>query len=500
MRKIIYNIFMVGVLTFTLASCDLDQYPSDGLVTDNAWETVADAQKFQRGMYRIYKNINGGIFTSSSDYQSDLFNATVGYGNSRGDLYRWDFSAAQYDVVDLWAYGFSTIREANNIINNIGKVVTKEENSSNSPEQIKKNLLALENIKADAYLMRAVVYHALALRFAKDFDPATASTELGLPLIEEIDVSKKPNRSTLLETYEFIKKDIAKARELMTTEGKANTYYFSVDVIDALEARVNLYMHKFEDAIASADKVAKKYSLVDNAEALKKMWLNDTSSEFVFVNFSSVDERVNSFGSFLSYSTANKAYAPQFIPTQYVVDLYEDSDLRKEEFLRNDTIESNNVRVGDVFMLSKYPGNPDLKRTEYDYYHFGKPFRVAESYLIAAEAAYMNKNEAVAKTWLNKLRKARGASDIDSSGDALFEDIKKEWVREFIGEGMRLDQLKRWGEGFTRKPAQNLDIVMKGELYNELVIPANHMKFVWEIPNNDLAANKNLIPNWKGVE
>ena len=172
------------------------------------------------------------------------------------------------------------------------------------------------------------------------------------------------------------------------------------------------------------------------------------------------------------------------------IDYFDPSELDEAK------ITSSNISVQDVFMLSKYPGNPALKRTLYDYYHMGKPFRVAELYLIAAEAAYMKKDEVTAKKWLNDLRTARGASQITETGTKLFEIIKEEWVREFIGDGMRLDQLKRWGDGFTRKPPQNLEIVMKGDKYTILTIPANHMKFIWEIPANDLAANKNLKPNW----
>ena len=246
-----------------------------------------------------------------------------------------------------------------------------------------------------------------------------------------------------------------------------------------------------------ADKLVGKYPLVTTKEAFHKQWLNDESSELIFNNFASVDERVSSYGHYLSYNTKEEVYNPYYIPSAWVVNLYEEDDLRYNEFFLNHTIISNDVKVEDVFLLSKYPGNPALKKTEHDYYHKGKPFRAAELYLIAAEAAYMNKDEATAKKWLNNLRTARGASEITSSGDALFEEIKEEWVREFIGEGMRIDQLKRWGDGFTRKGPQNNEIVMQGNDNIGLVIPANHMKFVWEIPTNDLASNKNLEPNWE---
>ena len=488
---------MIGALSLSMASCDMNQEPSNGTDFDKAWNTVEDVMKFRTGMYSLYMKMSGGIYDIVPDIQSDLFNASIGFGNNRGDMYRWDFSASQRDIEGFWKNSFSCILEANGIINNIGKVEDNVTSSNLKPEDITKELATLKNIKGEAHLMRAVFYHSLVIRFAKDYNPSTAVSELGLPIVIKIDVKDRPKRASLQETYEFIKGDIAEARKLLTVEGKANTNYFSVDVIDALEARVNLYMHKFDDAIKIADKLVGKYPLVTTEEAFHKQWLNDESSELIFNNFASEDERYSSYGHYLSYNTKEDVYNPYYIPSAWVVDLYEDEDLRSKEFFLKHAIISYDVRVDDVFLFNKYPGNPSLKKQDHDYYHMGKPFRIAELYLIAAESAYMNQDEGTAKKWLNNLRTARGASEITSSGDTLFEEIKEEWVREFIGEGMRIDQLKRWGDGFTRKGPQNNEIVMQGDKNIGLVIPANNEKFVWEIPTNDLSANTNLEPNWK---
>ena len=493
MKKIIFKTLMIGIVSISMVSCELNQSPNDKIDIGSAWESVADAERFRTGMYKVYKDINGGMYTYCSDYQSDLFNATLGFGNRGGDLYRWDFGNSQYDITDLYRGCYSCVREANNIIVNIDKV---REKFTGSAEENSKANAKLDEILGEAHLMRALVYHVLTLRFTKKFDVSTAGSDLGMPIVKAIDVSEKPSRATLAETYNFILNELVLARGLLKVKGTPNTHYFTVDVIEALAARVNLYMQKYDDAITSVEKIISKYPLVTTSEAFTKQWLNDESSEYILNTFSSVDERVNSAAVFLSYSTAVKAYSPDFIPAQWVIDLYEKDDLRSTVCFHKDSIITNNVKAKDIFMLNKYPGNPALKKTTYDYYHKGRPFRSAELYLIAAEAAYMKKDETSAKKWLNDLRVARGASNITSSGDVLLKDIKEEWIREFIGEGMRMDQLKRWGDGFARKKPQNTTIIMQGPDYADLVIPANHMKFVWEIPANDLAANKNLKPNW----
>lgn len=67
-----------------------------------------------------------------------------------------------------------------------------------------------------------------------------------------------------------------------------------------------------------------------------------------------------------------------------------------------------------------------------------------------------------------------------------------------VGEGFRLDCLKRWHEGFTRMPAQPLmaGFFITADGFTNLTVNADNEKFVWEIPFNDLQANKNLERNW----
>ncbi|MCD7850609.1 MAG: RagB/SusD family nutrient uptake outer membrane protein [Parabacteroides sp.] len=56
-------------------------------------------------------------------------------------------------------------------------------------------------IKGEAYLIRALCYHTLVVRFAKDYEPSSATSDLGMPLVLEMDPEGKPSRATLEETY-----------------------------------------------------------------------------------------------------------------------------------------------------------------------------------------------------------------------------------------------------------------------------------------------------------
>ena len=95
------------------------------------------------------------------------------------------------------------------------------------------------------------------------------------------------------------------------------------------------------------------------------------------------------------------------------------------------------------------------------------------------------------------MRIKRGASSLSVSSTALFDAIKQEWICEFIGEGTRLNDLKRWNDGFTRHDPQDATVLSVGTGMESLNIEAGNIRFVWEIPANDLNANTNLIPNWE---
>lgn len=485
MKKILIGAFCSALAL--LSSCDLDKFPSANISQDTSWQSISDARNFRYGIYSYLQVVSGGIHTYAADYQSDLFNMTVSSGNRGGDLHRWDFNNSQYDIEDIWQYNYTLINNCNNIINNIDHITVADET-----EQAEAN-----NIKGEAYLMRAMAYHTLVLHFAKDYEPASAATDLGLPLVEVGDPNGKPSRATLEATYQLIKSDIEQARQLLSTPGEANSEFLTIDVIDAFEARVDLYMHNYQEARTLAQSLMSKYALVNTEDGLAGMWLNDEASEVLFRVRMTPDDRTNAFSYYLNWSTTVNHWAPDFIPSQWVVDLFEDGDIRKNTSFLQDDVQCNDIQASDIYLLNKYPGNPALDvSTEFEYYNMWKPFRAAEAYLIVAEAAYRDNDEAAALDALNQLRTNRNASALSVSGDALFQTIKEEWIREFVGEGQRLNDLKRWHDGFTRHDPQNPDILTTGVGMESLSIEADNMRFVWEIPANDLNANSNLVPNW----
>ena len=487
MRK--HIIIITLALASFMTSCELDRFPGDGIATDEAFETVADAELFRTGMYSLYRSSNHNARRALSDYQVDVVNAVSDYGNNHGTLYNWqDGLATDYDIEDFYEMSYIAITNVNNFINNIDHI----EVADNSEAQM------LQEYKGEAYLMRASLVHNLVRYFAKAYDPATASTDLGVAIPLEYEPTAKPSRETLENTYRQIQSDLNDAKALLPNGGQAMSMHLTKDFAHALQARVSLEMHDFQGAIDAADEIIPNYPLASSQAELESLWTDDNSSEILIRLYTSLQEGRASGPSFINFSFSSQRYRPQFVPSKKVLELYDDGDYRKDVyFVEHDIYISGSTYPG-VKLINKYPGNPefDSNPNYSDYVNAPKLFMISEAYLIKAEAqARGGIGDPIAT--LNLLRDARGADPL-TSGDA-FELVKEERQREMLAEGQRILDLKRWGEGLERTGGQD---AMDGGLYTGgsnapfLTKPASDKMWVWEIPANDLRTNENMQPNW----
>ena len=148
-------------------------------------------------------------------------------------------------------------------------------------------------------------------------------------------------------------------------------------------------------------------------------------------------------------------------------------------------------------MFTKYIGNPALQSGENeDCAHFCKPLMLSEMYLIAAEAYAQAGDDAAAADVLAELRSARKAGA--SEGD-IMEEVKLEWLRETVGDGQRINCIKRWGDGLPARPAQAAakDIVMSTPEsdYTGRTLAADAHTLVWPIPSYEIKISPALIQN-----
>lgn len=487
--KLIYKITLGLAAVASLSSCEnLDQDPYDKILTKNAFKTPKDAQYWRDGFYNTLR-ANYSYLEKRSDIQSDLLNATINFENREGFFHAWSIPSDHASVAEVWRSRYSLLADINLSIEKFPTIAT-----TTLAEQVQIN-----QYLGEAYALRAYTYLQLVQRFSPQYTDANKHTpDLGLPLVTTFDIKTLPARATLAQTFDLIYSDIAQAKTLLaSTGGVVGSTTFTLDAVRALEARAALSKGDYSRAYEAATAViaTNRYPLVRTADDLNAIWRSDAKAESIVQLFTSANEATPHFGLYQYLRRATGKYTPDFIPSQWVVDLYQGNDIRKNVYLKTfpTAFKTGNFTTA---LVNKYPIG--TYGSANSYVHAAKIFRIAEQYLIAAEAAYKNGQETQAQDYLNQLRQARRVADISTTGSALFEDIKKERIRELAFEGFRLDDLKRWGDPVRRHdPQGGLGYIIKepATLFHQLDKPANDPMLIWPIPLNDTDINKNIKQN-----
>lgn len=491
--KNIIKFVCVGALALGSVSCDLDIPPKTMLPNDDV-TTLAYASSVRGGVYRIFRSIFMGEYVYYPDYQSDLFNELSSSGNRGGMMYRWNIYSSDNDVATNWNRHYAILANVNFLLDKI--------------EAMYDGLAAEEQAVLDVYigemhLLRAMTLRSAALRYCKDYEPATAATDFGVPVVTTYDVTERPSRGSLADTYKRITEDIAVAERLVTTGGYADAAYVTADAVTAFKAQVYLDMHMYAEASAAASSLYASYPLVKNAEELENMWRKDHSTETIFQPAMTKNDL---FGRYTDYHAGqwddvlgDYRCDVAYIPEQWVCDLYdEENDWRYGPYV--DVQHINNMADDEVVgvVLTKLRGNTEFQTsTNLNWYNMPKVLRIADMYLIDAEAKYRSGGDAAAP--LNALRAARGLAATEATGDALFKEIQNERTREMIAEGGRIPDLKRWHIGFSRDK-QTARGLLFGQTGHDMKVAADADRLVWPIPRADILSNPNLKgqqnPGW----
>ncbi len=491
---------MIAMTSMLMVGCySLDQSPYDEIGSEETFNTIQDADAWRVGIYSKIRQSAYGRNMYLTDVQSDLLNATLNATSPEAHFlhfHRWEsLTASNSHIQAIWRDAYTTIANINTAIEGFKKITV----DTDSQKQM------LDYYTGEMYLARAYYYSYLATLFCKPYDESTASSDLGLPMPLTYDITTRYRRQTLKETYDQILSDIAQAETLLN--GKAN-YIFTVllpqdpqqfeqllisftdDSVKALKARVLLNMKKWSEAYAVANAFIQEgtYYLASSEGSLKQEWHYDGTMETITQLFASTKELPstnNIYGGLVNFGVIYNTAL--YIPSQWVVDLYDDTDFRKNVYFEKTNLAAGLTAFNNIYVVNKYPGNPALwTGSTTNYAHAPKIFRIAEVYLIAAEAAYHSGNDAL--TPLNTFKNARGLASTTLSGTALYEEIQAERLREMAFEGTRLFDLRRWGKGVKRHSPQNRAAIITDPAaqYHELDRSAGDNKSVWGIYSGDI--------------
>ncbi len=486
MNKIKY-IFTLVVITLGVLSCDLNREPSNKVITKKAIKSVEDCKVAINGIYLHFRSPSyyANNFTIVPDLLTDQVHSVSGYSNAYGALHAWEFTAKNSEIEGFWSIMYSTIANSNFLLEKMEDIKPKESQK-----------VLYDNIKGSAYLARAIAYFDLVRLFAKTYDAGTAGQDLGVPVVTKFEVTK-PARKTVKEVYDQILSDATKAEKLITgtkleDSEELDSKYFTKTLVDAFLARVYLTMQDWENANKYATDViaSNKYTLSDQAN-FDKIWINDAGKSIIWkVALTKNDADKGTLG-YRYVNDAQSLPSPDFIPSEKMINLYDAKDIRLSTYFKK--VETKYNWVGNL--VYKYPTNPDFAAvTNGNGANMAKVYRLAEMYLIQAEAnANLGKSAEALKAY-NTLRSHRitGYTDETLSGSALKKAIKAERLRELAYEGQRWFDLKRWKQGFQRTPQDHTNNIVG---HNTLKVEPNNHRWLLPIPQAEINANKNIVNN-----
>ena len=449
MNKIYFNKQLTGLvfMAFTMFSCDkLIEIPtSPSSMTQE--EQYSDSLTTLSAVTGVYAINNGGPGFAYNDarltyltgFSADELSSTL--VNDNQQFFTYTITPLNAGPNSLWSSAYRAIYQVNAVLENV---------SGNT------NLTASfqNQIIGEMKVVRALYYFNLVNMFGKV--PLITSTNYA--------VTSKLPRSAVDQVYSQIFSDLQDAVKLLKptypSTGKARPNLYTAK---ALQAKVNLYQEKWQDAYNQADSVIRfgGYNLVTNG--LTNVFLNG-STEAIWQLPGAL-----AFGNGLPDATTFVPYSPtaaaNYRITPFLINAFEESDKRKENWLGLQKIVTNGVEQ-TIYYPFKYKNRLSSITPAEDQ----MVFRLAEMYLIRAEAAaHLNKlEEAIAD--VNILRNRAGLTVPISSVGLSQEDVIKVILHErqvemFCEWGNRWFDLKRTGTAAAILGAEKTGFTESALLY-----------------------------------
>ena len=161
------------------------------------------------------------------------------------------YTAAQDDPG--WNNLYHNIYYANVVLNRIDKVDGDDD-------------IMRKQIKGEAYLYRAFYHFILVNLYSKQYNPATAAQDPGIPYVMDIDTQGKRVRGTVQGVYDRILSDLEDAESLMSVQKPEKGKNWRGSLIGAycILAKVYLHLQNWEKSVEYAEKALQiKNTLVD---------------------------------------------------------------------------------------------------------------------------------------------------------------------------------------------------------------------------------------------
>ncbi|MGM0547105.1 MAG: RagB/SusD family nutrient uptake outer membrane protein [Bacteroidota bacterium] len=466
MNKNIFKYLVVLLVVAGISSgCDNFLSPSvdQNKPTDEVIQSADDLQAVVEGGYDYLNDLDayGRDFYVSGDVMSDNALSNGNSGRFIGQD-QFDFTVNSGYAAGVWEHFYEAIGTANLALN----------------AEIEGD--GVEQIKGEAYALRAFSHFQLLLAFGQQYVDDGGDSALGVPYITTYgnDDEFAPERDNAGDVWSNIESDLNSAADRLE-EGSGSTTGLNYWAVRALQTRYYLYTEQYDQVVEVAEDVINNSGYeVAAADELVDTWASGSGPnslfEIVFVE---------------SDALGTDNIARILRPTNY-------GDVEVTEDLYN-AHASDDVRLGlygepgDV--VETLTGDEELegyrminKYTDEQGTDNVRVIRYAEVILNYAEAlANGASGQETTTEALNRLADERYENGSPYTA-ATLDDVLHERRLELALEGHRLYDLAR-----TERDIESGD----DNSYRDEVIPYGDYRLALPIPEAEIRANSNVVQN-----
>ncbi len=379
-------------------------------------------------------------------------------------------------VMYIWQNGYALLANTNNII----------AFSPGLKEKFPQYASEIDKVHAEALFARALAHLMLCNTYAQPYNYTANASHLGVPVVDKVVGSNEMmERNSVAKAYERITTDLAAALTILgepvAPESQSECYYITSRACKALQARVYLYMGRFAEARDCATALIDIMQLTSYEDYVDMMCLNEDSRPGVESIFRLSGLGTNSHDMLRFYynsSTGMPASASRKL---------------MGTFVETDDVRRSLIVSGDEIIKYRHPTYSSVLSANIYHVCRPKPFRLAEQYLIRAEAyCELNELALAAKDLQTLIGRAidKNASEINipyTDKNSLMAIVDRERSLELFAEGHRLFDIIRRKQDMVRDSENTTIYARSIEYPND--------KFILPIPYSEIAVNKSIQQN-----
>lgn len=429
MRKLKYLVIMMIMSSCSSLNDFLDYAPSSDL---SYVKTVDDCNLLMNNPRLMFSCDHTLLMDGDIEYadvEAVFKKNTTGYNEYT--FWNDGYLVLPSEDDDCWNRIYENIYTTNVVLDRIDKV-DGDDNTKRS------------QLKGDAYLHRALYHFNLVNIYGRQYNMLSSGTDLGIPVVKDIDVNAVRERATVAQVYESVISDIENALKYLKTEKPVmpDNFRGSIAAAYGLMAKVCLNMQDWRGVIENAEKSLKIYDkLVDYNDYLNfseyetrepSMYQPYYNVENVFLKGAN---EIDYFTVYISVGMGDFMGQIHF-SDDFLSLLNVDSDLRYRLFM------GKNMMTGAITPKKFRTVDPLI------YGMFNHGVVTSDLYLMLAEAYARHEKPDNALMVLNKFAKNR--YDVSrfipytyTSKENLISDILKERRLETVLSGTRWFDMRR---------------------------------------------------------